>query len=168
MTDGVRTAWGAQHDETTFAPAAARSFEPPSLASAESVGIVRFLLRDEQPAPDVVAAVTAAVAWLQAVRIDGAVWETIEAPALPKGRDRVFRRDPAAGPLWARFYEIGTNRPIFVGRDRVIHDAVAEIEHERRIGYAWYNDTARSLLERDFPRWQKRVRAAGPKQPGSR
>jgi len=50
----------------------------------------------------------------------------------------------------------------------VIHDAVAEIEHERRIGYAWYNDTARSLLERDFPRWQKRVRAAGPKQPGSR
>jgi PelA/Pel-15E family pectate lyase len=168
VTDGVRTAWGAQHDETTFAPAAARSFEPPSLASAESVGIVRFLLRDEQPAPDVVAAVTAAVAWLQAVRIDGAVWETIEAPALPKGRDRVFRRDPAAGPLWARFYEIGTNRPIFMGRDRVVHYAVAEIEHERRIGYAWYNDTARSLIERDFPRWQKRVRAAGPKQPGSR
>lgn len=167
VTAGVRTAWGAQHDETTFAPAAARTFEPVSLASAESVGIVRFLLRDEKPSAEVVAAVTAAVAWLQAVRIEGAVWETVDAPALPKGRDRVFRRDPAAGPLWARFYEIGTNRPIFIGRDRVIHYVVAEIEHERRIGYAWYNDTARSLLEREFPRWQKRVNAAAP-PPGPR
>lgn len=162
VTAGVRTAWGAQHDEVTFAPAAARSFEPVSLASAESVGIVRFLLRDERPTPEIVAAVNAAVAWLSAVRIDGAVWETIDAPNLPQGRDRVFRRDPAAGPLWARFYEIGTNQPIFIGRDRVIHYAVDEIEHERRIGYAWYNDTARSLLEREFPRWQKRVKAVSP------
>ncbi len=162
VTAGVRTAWGAQHDEVTFAPAAARAFEPVSLASAESVGIIRFLLRNERPTPEIVAAVNAAVAWLSAVRIDGAVWETVEAPNLPKGRDRVFRRDPAAGPLWARFYEIGTNRPIFIGRDRVIHYAVAEIEHERRIGYAWYNDNARSLLEREFPRWQKRVQAVSP------
>ncbi len=168
VTDGVRTAWGAQHDEVTFAPAAARTFEPASLASAESVGIVRFLLRAEKPSADVVAAVTAAVAWLQAVRIDGAVWETVDAPDLLKGRDRVFRRDPAAGPLWARFYEIGTNRPIFIGRDRVIHYAVAEIEHERRVGYAWYNDSAKSLLEREFPRWQKRVKAAVPAKPSSR
>lgn len=168
VTAGVRTAWGAQHDEVTFAPAAARAFEPVSLASAESVGIVRFLLRDERPAPEVVAAVNAAVAWLRAVRIDGAVWETVDAPNLPKGRDRVFRRDPAAGPLWARFYEIGTNRPIFIGRDREIHYAVDEIEHERRIGYAWYNDNARSLLEREFPRWQKRVNAAAPASAGVR
>jgi len=168
VTAGVRTAWGAQHDEVTFAPAVARTFEPVSLASAESVGIVRFLLRDEHPTPEIVAAVNAAVAWLRAVRIDGAAWETVDAPDLPKGRDRVFRRDPAAGPLWARFYEIGTNRPIFIGRDRVIHYAVAEIEHERRIGYAWYNDSAKSLLEREFPRWQKRVKAAVPAKPGSR
>jgi PelA/Pel-15E family pectate lyase len=168
VTEGVRTAWGAQHDEVTFAPTAARAFEPVSLASAESVGIVRFLLRDETPPAEVVAAVTAAVAWLRAVRIDGAVWETVDAPDLPKGRDRVFRRDPAAGPLWARFYEIGTNRPIFIGRDRVIHYAVAEIEHERRVGYAWYNDSAKSLLEREFPRWQRRVKAAVPAKPSSR
>ena len=36
--------------------------------------------------------------------------------------------DPSAGPLWARFYEIGTNRPMFVGRDGIVHDHLADIE----------------------------------------
>ena len=46
--------------------------------------------------------------------------------------------DASAQPLWARFYEIETNRPIFSGRDGVIKYDVAEIEAERRNGYAWY------------------------------
>ena len=39
-----RTAWGAQHDAVTLRPSAARTFEPVALASAESVGVVRFLI----------------------------------------------------------------------------------------------------------------------------
>ena len=49
---------------------------------------------------------------------------------------------PDAGPIWARFYEIGSNRPVFVGRDGVVKYSVAEIEPERRVGYAC---TSRSL-----------------------
>ena len=33
---------------------------------------------------------------------------------------------------------IGTNRPIFCGRDGVIRYSLAEIEREARSGYAWH------------------------------
>ena len=46
--------------------------------------------------------------------------------------------DPNAPVMWARFYEIKTNRPIFSGRDGKIKYAVSDIEFERRNGYAWY------------------------------
>lgn len=44
---GRKTAWCAQHDETSFAPAKARSYELPSISGSESVGIVRFLMKSE-------------------------------------------------------------------------------------------------------------------------
>ena len=38
--------------------------------------------------------------------------------------------DASAPPIWARHYEIGTNRPIFAGRDAVKRYTLAEIERE--------------------------------------
>ena len=54
----------------------------------------------------------------------------------------------------ARFYEIGIDRPFFCGRDGVKKYALAEIEAERRNGYAWYGDWGRRVLER-YTRWEK-------------
>ena len=59
--------------------------------------------------------------------------------------------------IWARFYEIGTNRPFFCNRDGVKVYSLAEVKLERRTGYSWYGSYARSLLAKDFPRWQKRL-----------
>ena len=126
---GVLTAWAAQHDEVTLEPRPARTFEPVALASAESVGIVRFLMRRPKT-PELARAVDAAVAWLQAVE-------------QPDGR-------------WARFYEIGTNRPIFAGRDGIVRYSVNEIEQERRDGYAWYGVWPRTLLSTQYPTWKRR------------
>ncbi len=154
---GVKTAWCAQHDEKTFAPAPARKFEPASLSGGESVGILRFLMQEPAPSKEVIAAVRAGVAWLEKVKITGLRWERIKAPNLAEGVDAVVVPDPKAPPIWARFYELGTNRPIFIGRDAVIRYQVSEIEHERRIGYAWYVTSPRDLLERDFPAWTARI-----------
>ena len=49
-----------------------------------------------------------------------------------------------------------TNRPIFVGRDSVIKYDVTAIEGERRNGYAWYVDSAKDLLSKDYPEWSKK------------
>ena len=73
-----------------------------------------------------------------------------------KGYDKVVVRDPTAPATWARFYQIGTNRPIFCGRDGVIKYSLAEIEHERRTGYSWYGSSPRDLLRKDYPAWQKK------------
>ena len=74
------------------------------------------------------------------------------------GVERTVVKDPQAPPLWARFYEIGTNRPVFEGRDGVVRYSVLEIEAERRNGYGWYTEEPLKLINRDYPAWQKRVK----------
>ena len=108
--DGRPTAWCAQHDERTFEPAWARAYEPPSLSGRETVGLVRVLMKTGKRTPAVVAAIDGAVAWLESVAIRGLRVEAFT--GADGGRDRRAIRDSAAGPLWARFYELGTNRPI--------------------------------------------------------
>jgi hypothetical protein len=126
---GTPTVWCQQHDENSFAPAPARTFEPAALVSAESVRIVRFLMEEER-SPEITRAVEAAVTWFERTR-------------LPDGR-------------WARFYELKSGRPVFSGRDGVIHYSVTEIEPERRTGYAWFSDRPANLISRDLPRWRNR------------
>ena len=152
--NGKLTAWCAQHDEKTLAPAWARAYEPPSLSGSESVGIVRFLMEIEGPTPAMVSAIEEAAAWLKAVAIPGLRYETFTGP--DGQRDRRVVPDPSAGLLWARFYELGTNRPIFLGRDSVVRYAMSEIERERRAGYAYYGRWPATLLDADFPRWREK------------
>ena len=126
--NGTLTAWCAQHDAVTLEPRPARAYEHISLSGSETVGIVRFLMRQPRT-PAIERAVDAAVAWLRAVR-------------LPEGQ-------------WARFYEIGTNRPIFSGRDGIIRYELSEIEQERRDGYAWLGTWPKNLVEGEYRRWRE-------------
>jgi PelA/Pel-15E family pectate lyase len=153
--NGRLTAWCAQHDEKTLEPARARSYELPSLSGGESVEIVRFLMSIDRPSPEIVRAVQGAVAWFAASKITGLRLAVEPAPGTPKGADRVVRPDPAAPPLWARFYELGTNRPFFCGRDGVVKYSMAEIEYERRNGYRWYVEEPARLLDQEYPRWRQ-------------
>jgi PelA/Pel-15E family pectate lyase len=150
IVDGRRTAWCAQHDEKTLAPAAARAFEPISLSGHESVGLVRCLMRVENPSPDIIEAVQSAVAWFRDVQIDGLRLARVDTPA---GWDLVVKQDPHAPPMWARFYEIGSNRPIFTGRSAVVHYRYDQIERERRTNYGYYGNWPAKPLSKDFPAW---------------
>jgi PelA/Pel-15E family pectate lyase len=154
---GKRTAWCAQHDEQDFQPRPARSYELVSLSGAESVGIVRLLMSLDAPSPEVVQAVRAAVAWFKEAALHGIRQDDEVDAASQKGRNKVVVKDPSAPPIWARFYEIGTNRPIFSDRDGVAKHDLAEIGYERRNGYAWLGDWPRRLLEVEHPAWEKRL-----------
>jgi PelA/Pel-15E family pectate lyase len=148
---GKLTAWCAQHDEKTLAPAWARNYEIPSLSGSESVGVVRFLMEIEKPMPEIIAAVESSVAWLNAVAITGLRYERgVQADGK---KDGWVKPDATSGRLWARFYELGSNRPIFTGRDKTVHYSLSEIDRERRGGYDFYGDWAETLLSRDYPRW---------------
>ena len=154
--DGKLTAWCAQHDEQDFRPRPARSYELVSLSGCESVDVCRLLMSLDAPSPQVIAAVQGAVTWFEAARIHGIRVEERRDPRSPKGTNKVVVKDASAPPIWARFYEIGTNRPIFSDRDGVAKHELSEIGYERRNGYAWLGYWPRSLLKVEYPAWQKK------------
>ncbi len=65
------TIWCAQHDEKTLEPCWGRSFEPPSLTSSESAGILRLLMSQDNPTPEIKEAVHAGVRWFADSQIQG-------------------------------------------------------------------------------------------------
>jgi len=145
--NGEKNAWCQQHNATTLAPAPARAYELPSVSGSESVGIVNFLKSyhnslGDNPRLDIVRSVNAAVIWMDKVKIEGIKVNNITTNGEP---DRVVVTDPSS-TLWARFYELETNNPIFVGRDGVIKYSLADIEQERRAGYAYYGNWPKDLV----------------------
>jgi PelA/Pel-15E family pectate lyase len=150
VVDGHRTVWCQQHDELTLQPASARNYEMPSQASSESAKIMQFLMEQPDPDSNIAAAVDAAAAWFEKTEMRDVAYKF----ANNDGRHLISA--PGAGPLWARYYEIGSDRPIFGDRDKTIHDNVDEISKERRSGYSWFNDNPKRMLEH-YANWKKHL-----------
>lgn len=146
IVDEQRTIWGAQHDPYTLAPAKARAYEMAALSSTESVALVNFLMELPDPSAPMIAAIHDAMAWYQQTRILGYTW---------KRGDGAPTADASAPPMWARFYEIGTNLPLFGDRDHSVHYDISQVSQERREGYAWYSTLPNRVLEK-YADWAKR------------
>ena len=118
--NGKRTVWAQQHDALNLQPVAGRNYEPAAQCASESAAMILFLMKLPNPTPQVVAAVHSAAAWFRKTAIHGVAFE--------RGTDgRRLIAAPDAGPIWARYYEIGSDRPIFGDRDKSIHDDVNEL-----------------------------------------
>jgi PelA/Pel-15E family pectate lyase len=160
---GERTGWCQQHDHHTLKAVKARSYELPSISAMETSGIVEFLMRIEHPKSDVVVAVTSAVRWLERSRIPGIRLEKLDVESgtdLPEAYRRYEMRavpDANAPSVWARYYEIETNRPFFCNRNGIKVYTLEEVDLERRIGYAWYGHWPERILSEEYPGWLKRA-----------
>ena len=141
-----------QHDEVTLAPAKARSYELASLSGSESAGVLKFLMTLDKPSPEVIGAVKAGAAWFESAKIEGFRYEKSRS-----GRKLV--EDASGRALWARFYELETNRPFFCDRDGIPKYRIDEISKERRNGYAWYGTWGESLLKA-YATWPHRENAS--------
>lgn len=150
--NGKLTGWCQQHDAKTLAPTSARAYELPAIAGWETAEIALLLMRIEQPDERVKESIRSAMAWLEASKITGKRLKDVPDPSLPKGRDQVVVDDPSGETIWARFYDIETNRPFFCGRDGVKKWSMAEIEAERRAGYAWLRPFAANAMKA-YPKW---------------
>lgn len=156
IMNGQLTAWCAQHDVKTLEPVKARAYELQSLSGKETVSIVWFLMEIENPSTEIVAAIQGAIAWLDRVRINGIRQINKPDSHSPTGYDKIVTDDPAAPCIWARFYQIGTNRPFFSDRDGKIYYDLSEISLERRNEYGWLGYWPQELLDSFYPQWQAR------------
>ena len=150
IVDGRRTIWAQQYDPLTRQPVGARNFEPIALATAESAAVLRFLMLQPDPSPAVRRAITDGAAWFAGHAIRDRVWDTARGP---EGRRLVAQ--PGAGPIWARFYDPATQRPIFGDRDRSIQDDVNAVSLERRNGYSWFSATGTGVAAA-YAKWSRR------------
>ena len=109
----VGQAGWAQQYGADLKPAAARAFEPVGFSSRETGDVMHILLDLFKSTGD--------ERYLKAVR-DARSW---------------LEQSTIRPNVWARLYEIGTNRPIYGDRDGSIHYALSEISLERQKGYEW-------------------------------
>lgn len=144
--NGQKKAWCQQNDMLTLAPASARNYEMPSVSAGESAEMTLFLMSRKNPTPAMVDAVNCAVAWYKKAALHGVAF-------VRQTDGRKLVSAPAGSPaLWARYYDISNDRPLFGDRDKSIHDDVNEISEERRNGYAWFSTSGNRVLEH-YPKW---------------
>ena len=148
---GTLTAWCQQHDESSLSPAWARAYEPPSICGRESAPIVLLLMSIDKPSPEVIKSVNSAVKWFEDSEIKGIRVEEFNTPEFQtplrtlKTDHRVVE-DKSAPPIWARFYELGTHRPLFSNRKSELLYSLDQVDRERR-AYGWYTYEPQTVLD---------------------
>jgi len=151
LQKGIPTIWADQYNEITLQPDKARAFEPISLATGESVGIVRFLMM--QPVtPEIEKSIKSAVNWFKQNKIEGYSYN------VSKVNGKAVRKlaEDKNSVIWARFYDINTNKPLFGDRDGSVKYNYNEVSEERRNGYSWFGDFADKLINKEFPKWAQK------------
>jgi PelA/Pel-15E family pectate lyase len=119
-------------------------------------------MRIEKPDNRIVKAIEDAVEWLGRTKLMGIRVQRVPAPVEEFERHRadfdvLVVSDSRAPVIWARHYEIGTDRPVFAGRDAIKRYNLSEIERERRTGTPWYGEWPRLLLASGYPQWRARL-----------
>lgn len=152
---GRKTVWPQQSDMLTLQPVAARNYEPAALSSEESAHLLEYLMSLPHPSREVQDAVTAGIDWLRQHAISNEA--VVGGRGTPEGRHLVEQQ--GAGPIWARYYSLESEKPVFGDRDKTIHDNMNEISLERRNGYAWFNREPQAAIEH-YEEWKKDHNAA--------
>jgi PelA/Pel-15E family pectate lyase len=111
-------------------------------------------MRVDHPSTAIKQAIADAINWFEASKITGYRTERIKDTLQPKGQDVIVVPD-AASVMWARFYDLETNKPFFCDRDGIKKNTLAEIGNERRTGYAWYGTWPLKLISEEYPAWKK-------------
>ena len=160
VDNGKLTAWCQQHNETDLSPAWARAYEPPGICNGESAPVILLLMSIDNPAPGIIKSIQSAVKWFNDSKIDHTRVETIPAPP-EKSQwktttyDKIVVIDSLAAPIWTRYYESGTEKPLFSDRNGKFRYSMAEVSRERRSGYGWYTYAPQDVLDK-YPEWQKK------------
>ena len=119
--------------------------EPAALSGLESARVLAFLMSRPRPSADVVAAIEAGLAWIEAVKITGHARVKIDGKT-------DYVPDPASDlVLWARFYSLADGRPIFPRRDGVVYDSYGAMAAGNRAGSDLNNSSSATTPPAEAP-----------------
>ncbi|WP_315054599.1 pectate lyase, partial [Chryseobacterium indoltheticum] len=102
--------------------------------------------------PEIEKSIKSAVKWFDESKIVGYTYQV----SRESGKAIRALSKKEGSNVWARFYDIPTNKPIFGDRDGSVKYNYDEVSEERRMGYSWYNESGTKLIESDFPKWLKK------------
>jgi PelA/Pel-15E family pectate lyase len=114
----------------------------------------------DNPGERIIKSVQSAVKWFNDSKIYHTKVETVTAPP-EKSQwktttyDMVVVIDSLAPPIWTRYYELGTEKPLFCDRNSKFLYSLAEVSRERRSGYGWYTYAPQEVLDK-YPEWQQK------------
>lgn len=160
IVDGKKTGWCQQHDHNTLLAIKARIYELPSISSLETAAVVKYLMKIKKPSSEVSEAIISAVDWMKKSKIYGVKIVTDKKDSSSstynaRRPDKKLIKHKSAQPIWARFYEIDTNKPFFCNRDGIKVYSFVEILPERRRNYAWYGYWPAEIINDLYPKWKK-------------
>ncbi len=123
--------WAQQYNEY-LQPAWARTFEPPSVCPSVTIKNINTLIDLYLAFKDktLLEPIPDALRWLHEVRLENG--------------------------NWARFVELGTNKPLYYDRPRIRVDSPEDLHLERRTGYA-YETNLESAIEAGEIRYLKAI-----------
>ncbi|HEV7300688.1 MAG TPA: pectate lyase [Tepidisphaeraceae bacterium] len=150
IIDGRPTGWCAQHDPDTFEPMGARAYELPSLSGFEGAGVALLLMELDAPDARMRAAITGAAEWFAVVAVKG---KRLEERKNPGGSRNLLLVDDRNSTIWARFYDLKTNRPLFANRDGQALQDYDQLPAERRDGYRWFGPWGQRVAD-SFATWK--------------
>lgn len=159
--EGTLTGWAQQYDEHTLKPAQARKFEYPGTCSQDTPEVMEYLMEDPRPTPRAIASLKAAAVWIESAKLTGFRIEEFDVPYYETERhkgtfDRRVVQDPSAPAIWARIYDINTNKPVMANRDGTRKEKFEDLQLDRRVGYNWFGYWPAEVVEKLYPAWCKK------------
>lgn len=146
--------WAQQIDAETLEPKWARRFEPPGICSAVTARNIHTLLHLSQVLEDdrYLGAIPKAISWLEASALAGS--------------DIHSSKKQDEERIWARLYEMGTNKPIYGDREdgnRIFYH-INNISQRERTSYGWQGSFG---ISKAIAAYQKRDEAKSVSKPRS-
>ncbi len=150
VIDGKKTIWAHNYDPDTLEPISARPFEPAALSVAESIPIIRVLMKEPEMTPQIKEALTSAADFLKNTKfyVTGELKKVPVAPHEENGlyikEERIFTPSPEGAKYTPRFLSIPDLTPLYGDWKGNIYKDYNQVPAERRTGYSFlqpYNQT---------------------------
>ena len=154
IKNGVPTVWCQQHDPKTFLPAGARQFEPPAFNAAhETAYMLLFLMKLQNPDDRLKRSIYYAVKWLEKHKIKGRTTQVI---VNSRGQRETREIKDKSKDTWARYYDLKSEKPIFLEKDGTVLRNFNDMDVERRNGYSWLDPSPQKAIDYYYNTWVKK------------